>query len=128
MREGHKTMFAKHLRRNMTEAERVLWRVLGNRAMAGFKFRRQHPIGPYIVDFACLGANLVIEVDGGQHCDSMADVERDEYLRNHDFNVLRFWNNEVLQNIEGVCDVILRHLGTPTRPDLPQQASEGDNA
>ncbi len=128
MREGHKQSFARYLRKNMTEAERALWQVLSNRALAGFKFRRQHPVGPYIVDFACLQTNLVIEIDGGQHCDSPKDARRDDYLRSRKFDVLRFWNNDVLENIEGVCDVILRHLGNSPHPGLPSQAGEGDKA
>ncbi|MEO6365257.1 MAG: endonuclease domain-containing protein [Luteimonas sp.] len=122
MREGHKESFARHLRKNMTGAEQILWRVLRSRALTGFKFRRQHPVGPYIVDFACLQASLVIEVDGGQHCDSTSDARRDQYLRSRKFDVLRFWNNEVLDNIEGVCDVILLHLGTNPHPALSLQA------
>lgn len=125
MREGHKQTFARQLRKNMTDTERALWRALRSSVFSGYKFRRQHPVGPYIVDFACLQAHLVIEVEGGQHCDSTADACRDEQLRSRKFDVLRFWNNEVLDNIEGVYDVILRYLAMHLHPDLPPQAEEG---
>lgn len=79
------------------------------------------------MDFACLEKRLVIEIDGGQHCESVADGCRDDYLRTRGFHVLRFWNNEVMVNIEGVCDVILRQLIDPhPHPGLPPQAGEGD--
>jgi len=75
--------------------------------MEGFKFRRQQPIDSYIVDFVCLGNRIIIELDGGQHATQKEeDIERDTYLRQHGFSILRFWNNEVLQNINGVLEVI----------------------
>ncbi len=76
--------------------------------MEGLKFRRQQPIGSYIVDFVCFSKMLVIEVDGGQHAENEKDKQRDAWLRGEGFKVLRFWNNEVLQNIEGVLETILR--------------------
>ena len=127
MREGQKQEFARHLRKTMTEAEQALWWRLRRKQIAGSRFRRQHPIGPYIADFACIERKLVIEVDGGQHSGCEADMRRDEYLQRQGFAILRFWNNEVLENIEGVCDVILRHLAdTHPHPGLPPQAGEGD--
>ena len=127
MREGQKQAFARQLRRSMTDAEQRLWQQLRRKQMVGCRFRRQHPIGPYIADFACIGSRLVIEVDGGQHDGCQAAAHRDEYLRLRGFEVLRFWNNEVLENMEGVCEVILRHLsGTCPHPGLPPQAGEGE--
>ena len=125
MREGQKRDFARQLRGTMSDAERRLWQQLRRRHVAGFRFRRQFPVGPYIVDFACLQGLLVIEVDGGQH-DGQIDASRDAFLRGQGFEVLRFWNNDVLRNTEGVCDVILRHLrDTYPHPGLPPRAGEG---
>lgn len=116
MRGAQKTALARQLRRDMTDAERALWRVLRDReAMAGHKFRRQHPVGPYIVDFASLEARLIVEADGGQHRQSRHDADRDTFLRREGFHVLRFWNNDILQNLEGVCEMILRQLSEPMR-------------
>ena len=81
---------AKKLRGNMTDAERRLWYHLRAHRFGGYKFKRQIPIGPYVVDFACLGRKLIIEVDGGQHADSPSDIMRDGYLRREGFRVLRF--------------------------------------
>ena len=96
------------LRRAMTEAERALWRELRYDRL-GCRFRRQHPIPPYIVDFACLEAKLVVEADGGQHADSR-DQQRDAYLRRQGWRILRFWNNDVLQNRVGVVLTIAAAL------------------
>ncbi|OZB84101.1 MAG: hypothetical protein B7X28_01150 [Halothiobacillus sp. 13-55-253] len=96
---------ARALRTNMTEAERAIWRYLRAEQM-GVKFRRQAPIGRYIVDFACFSHKLVIEIDGGQHADSASDGERDAFLVSQGFKVLRFWNNEVLQQLDGVYDTV----------------------
>jgi very-short-patch-repair endonuclease len=103
------TQRARELRRNMTDAERALWRRL-RRGTLGGKFRRQAPVGQYIVDFACLEARLVVEVDGGQHAESRGDDERDRWLASQGFRVLRFWNNDVLGNIRGVLEVIAEAL------------------
>jgi very-short-patch-repair endonuclease len=91
---------ARQLRKNPTDAERLLWRKLRFWQVDGLKFRRQQPLGRYIVDFICLEKSLVIEVDGGQHSEQVAyDVERDIWLRDQGFNVLRFWNHDVLKNM-----------------------------
>ena len=105
---------ARQLRKNMTEAERALWRLLRQRQINGLRFRRQVPIDHYIVDFACLEARLVIEVDGGQHFESQSDMKRDAYLRSQGFRVLRFWNNDVLSNPDGVHRTITDALGLAT--------------
>jgi very-short-patch-repair endonuclease len=88
-------------------AEKLLWKYLRSRALNSFKFVRQEPMGPYVVDFACRQRRLVIEVDGGQHADNKRDLIRDRWLTDHRYRVLRFWNNEVLENIEGVWETIL---------------------
>ncbi len=101
---------ARHLRKNMTEAEQLLWRHLRAHRLCGEKFRRQHPIGPYIVDFAHLGARVVIEADGGQHNGNADDIVRDAWLRSRGFTVLRFWNNEILRNLHAVLGAILMEV------------------
>ena len=105
---------AKKLRSNMTDAERRLWYRLRAHRFDGHKIKRQVPIGPYIVDFACLARKLVIEVDGGQHSDNADDRTRDSYLVSEGFRVLRFWNNDVLKNTSGVLEVILAELAIPS--------------
>jgi len=113
---------ARALRKNLTEAEKVLWNHLRFWQVDGYKFRRQQPLGNYIVDFVCLEKRLIIEIDGGQHAEqSSYDAERDAWLRGQGFSVLRFWNNDVLQNISGVKDAILSKLeSTPFLNPSPQ--------
>jgi very-short-patch-repair endonuclease len=102
---------ARRLRRDMTEAEKVVWRLLRARQLEGYKFRRQQPLGRYIIDFVCFSHRLIIEVDGGQHSDpTRYEEERTRFLEGEGFRVLRFWNNEVLENSEGVCAHILEVL------------------
>lgn len=98
--------FAKQLRQNMTDAELLLWRHLRAHRLNGHKFRRQQPIGPYIVDFVHFGARLIIEADGGQHNDSDSDRIRDSYLQRQGFRTLRFWNNDILTQTEAVLNAI----------------------
>jgi len=119
----------------MTDAERALWRLLRARQLSGYKFRRQQPIDRYIVDFVCLAYRLIIEVDGGQHATNIAyDEPRIRYLESAGFQVLRFWNNEVLENSEGVCLKILEALAAAlTLPTLragplPLPRGEKDDA
>ena len=101
------TILARNLRKNATDAERLLWRHLRRKQLAGLKFRRQEPIGRYIVDFVCFEKSLIIEVDGGHHRIQVRDDrQRDEWFAAEGFKVLRFWNNDVLKNIHGVLDVI----------------------
>ena len=99
-----------------TDAETCLWRHLRAHRLDGQKFKRQQPIGNYIVDFVCFEAKLIVEVDGGQHNECVADTRRDEWLKSQGFAVLRFWNNEVLQNIEGVLTRILEALPPSPQP------------
>lgn len=108
------TALGKALRKRPTDAEKVLWKQLQRKQIEGFKFRRQQPIDNYIVDFVCFEKRIVIEVDGGQHAtQSEDDIARDTYLRQQGFKVLRFWNNEVLQNINGVLEVIRESCLSP---------------
>ena len=96
---------ARELRRKQTDAERALWAKLRNKRLCGLKFRRQQPIGPYVVDFVSLETRLVVEVDGGHHDQPdvrITDTERTVWLESKRYRVLRFWNNEVLGNLEGV--------------------------
>ena len=101
---------ARALRINMTDAERRLWYALRDRRFAGFKFRRQVPLGPFIADFVCFEERLVIEVDGGQHADSLRDRRRHRWFAANKFRVMRFWNNEVLSNLEGVMTMLAQAL------------------
>ena len=101
----------RRLRSNMTDAEQRLWRFLRRKQLSGFKFRRQHPFGDYIIDFVCLESMLAVEVDGGQHNTNKADdTVRTEYLKRAGFRVLRFWNNDVLGDTDSVMAVIWRAL------------------
>jgi adenine-specific DNA-methyltransferase len=108
--------FAKKLRNNTTEAERLLWKHLKMRQMAGYRFRRQHPVGKYIVDFICLDKGLIIELDGGQHVEAKVyDDERTVWLEKQGFHVLRFWDNQVFKETEAVRNVIFEKLqGLPS--------------
>ena len=101
---------ARFLRKNLTEAEQKLWSRLRRKQLHGFRFRRQRPIGPYIVDFVCLEASLIIEVDGGQHAEQISkDEVRTRFLEKEGFRVIRFWNNDVLANTDGVLDTMDVH-------------------
>ena len=110
MRERQKTGFARHLRHTLTDAEASLWHHLRNRALAGCKFRRQHPMGPYIVDFVCIERKLVVELDGSQHADCPADSMRTGWIEANGYRVLRFWNNDALCQQQVVLAVILEAL------------------
>jgi very-short-patch-repair endonuclease len=116
--EGFAKQQAKRLRLNMTEAETVLWQVIRGKKFENFKFRRQVAIGNYIVDFVCLAQRLVIEVDGSQHEGSVHDEKRDAWLRTQDFNVLRLWNNGVLEDLDGALMTILDSLTLPSPASL----------
>ena len=98
---------ARSLRKNQTDVEQRIWQQLRNRRLLNHKFRRQFPIEPYIVDFVCLELKLIIELDGGQHADQLDyDQYRSQYLGQKGFKVLRFWNNEIIENNEGVLETI----------------------
>ena len=103
---------AKAMRTAPTEAEHRLWQILRAKRLAGYKFKRQMPLDHYIVDFVCLAHRLVIEADGGQHSQE-ADARRDAYIRSQGFRILRFWNDEILTNEDGVTTAILDALSTP---------------
>jgi very-short-patch-repair endonuclease len=107
----HLIALAKDLRSNSTDAERLIWSRLRARRFFGSKWKRQQPLGNYIVDFVCFEARVVVELDGGQHaCSTEADAKRDAWLTNQGFKVLRFWNNEVFENLDGMLTTIARHL------------------
>jgi very-short-patch-repair endonuclease len=106
------TARAKTLRRDMTDAERKVWRILRSGALAEFHFRRHFPIGPFIADFACHSAKLIIEVDGGQHdAESDAEISRMRFLNGEGYRVIRFGNNDVLSNPDGIYVLIADELG-----------------
>ncbi|TAE34726.1 MAG: isoleucine--tRNA ligase [Alphaproteobacteria bacterium] len=118
---------AKVLRKNPTDAEKTLWNLLKNKQLDHIKFRRQHPIGTYIVDFACLSHQLIIELDGGQHDEitqQTYDAERTVFLEKAGFVVLRFWNNDVLDNPEGVVQTIVQTLENTPLPTSPRTQGE----
>lgn len=111
--------FARQLRRTLTDAERRLWYHLRGRRFLGLHFRRQHPIGPYFADFACLELGLVIELDGGQHNSSNGqwhDTVRSDVLAALDYRVLRFWDNDALSNTAGVLETIRRAVSATPGP------------
>jgi very-short-patch-repair endonuclease len=101
---------ARQLRRDGTDTEHQLWKALRSRRFHGYKFRRQHPIGPFIVDFACMKACLAIELDGGQHAGSANDARRTAWLQAQGWRVIRFWNTDLRAHPEHVADTILRAL------------------
>ena len=112
------------LRERSTDVERLLWSRLRNRQLSGRKFRRQQPIGSFVVDFVCLEYRLVIELDGGQHAEQQSqDEARSAFLHKEGYRVLRFWNNQVLGELESVLEVIdsaLAHSANPSPNPLPQ--------
>jgi very-short-patch-repair endonuclease len=110
------TGVARELRSRMTDAERKLWFALKDRRFAAFKFRRQVPVGPYIADFLSFELRLIVEVDGGQHAESVRDVERDNWLAQNDFRIVRFWNHDTLQNLEGVLTSLTEQLDRTPHP------------
>mgnify|MGYP001217445905 CR=1 FL=1 len=116
---------AREMRTNPTEPEKRLWRSLSNSQLGGFKFRRQEVIGRAIADFVCPAAKLIVEVDGETHADAEHERRRDAYLRSFGFSVLHVTNDEVMGNIEGVQETILRMLGGADRPH-PNPSPEGE--
>ncbi|MBA3670361.1 MAG: endonuclease domain-containing protein, partial [Sphingomonas sp.] len=117
------TLRAQELRNNATDAERKLWRTV-SRSQLGHKFSRQMPVGPFIIDFMCRQKRLVIELDGGQHADSPKDEARTRFIEAQGFRVIRFWNNDVMANIEGVIWTVSEALKLPP-PPTPSRMREG---
>ncbi len=114
LRDPLHTAFARDSRHRQTDAERNLWMRLRDRQLGQVKFRRQYPIGPYIVDFCCIKSRLIVELDGGHHADTVeADEQRTDYLKRQGFRVVRFWDNDVLNNMDGVLEAILEQLQSP---------------
>ena len=105
------TKNVRRLRKDMTEAERIFWYAINRKQLYGYRFRRQHPIGVYIVDFACIDQGCVIELDGGQHQDQIQyDEARTNFLQQEGWQVIRFWNNEILNNLQGVLFILAEKL------------------
>ncbi len=122
------TTRARELRRKQTNAERLLWRHLRDRSIAGFKFRRQHPIGPFFVDFACLRARFVVELDGGQHVEhARYDDVRTGFLERNGWRVSRFWDNDVLTQTDAVLNCIYDALTQHPSPH-PSPRGRGEGA
>jgi very-short-patch-repair endonuclease len=108
---------ARSLRKDMTDAERKLWFLLRDRRLTGFKFRRQVPVGRYVADFLSFEMRLIVEADGSQHDASLRDAERDAWLRQQGYRILRFWNSEILNNPDGILARIMdaKNVGEATR-------------
>lgn len=127
-RAGVRVQNARALRHHATDAEQLLWRHLRARQLDGCKFRRQHPVGLYIADFACVEKWLVVELDGGQHASESGlghDTARTRFLQSEGWHVLRFWNHQVLTELPAVLQVIAQALSTPHPRPLPP-AGEGE--
>ena len=114
---------ARRLRRDATECETRVWLAVRGRRLAGVKFRRQATIGPFVADFLCIEHRLIVEIDGGQH-DAEVDAARTAYLEARGYRILRFWNNDVIDNLDGVLSAIAVALHTPSPNPLPH-AGEG---
>jgi very-short-patch-repair endonuclease len=112
------------MRREPTEAEAKLWSLLRGQRLGGLKVKRQEQLGDYIVDFVCFGARLIVEADGSQHSESARDAKRDAWLADQGFRILRFWNNEILGNTEGVARLIL-DAAFPPLPNPSPTRGEG---
>ncbi len=123
----NQTRTAKSLRKNATNVETILWNHLRTKQIEGLKFRRQQPMGEFIVDFACFEKRLILELDGGQHArEREEDCKRDSWLRGQGYRVLRFWNNQVLENLDGVLETIRRAcLDNPSPQSPPARGGEG---
>ena len=119
------TNIARMLRKRSTNAENLLWKKLRGKQLEGYKFRRQEPVGPYIVDFVNFEKGIVIELDGGQHAiERENDKKRDAWLNAEGFNVLRFWDNEIFDNLEGIVEVVRKRLFSPSPG--PSHKGRGD--
>ena len=116
--------YSRRLRREMTDAERKLWQHLRGRQLDGFKFRRQHPVPPYIADFCCVERKLIVELDGSQH-NEHKDAARTRFLESLSWKVIRFWDNEALLQTEAVVEAIWNALGNRTLTPTPLPVGEG---
>jgi very-short-patch-repair endonuclease len=117
---------ARSLRRALTPAEFALWTHIGGRQLGGFKFVRQEPIDRYYVDFVCRERRLIVELDGGQHSERPKDRQRDSDLRALGYRVIRIWNSDVIENLDGVLQMLLSELEKqPLTPSLSMQAGRG---
>jgi len=115
-KDERRTVRSRSLRRSSTRTELVLWRQLRDRQLGGFKFVRQEPVGPYYPDFVCREQHLIVEVDGGQHSDNAADRERDAFLTGLGYRIIRIWNNQIFENIEGVLQMLHSELEKAPHP------------
>ncbi|WP_421760522.1 endonuclease domain-containing protein [Devosia sp.] len=124
--EAKTRSFAKRLRSAATPHEELLWHLLRDRRLVGYKFRRQVPVGPYIADFACHSARLIIELDGSQHAESLRDEKRDAVLRAHGYRILRLWNNDLTKNRNGVLEAIWQALQPSPHPPFGHPLPQGE--
>jgi very-short-patch-repair endonuclease len=116
---------ARRLRQEMTDAVRIIWAELRGRRLGGHKFKRQWTVGPYIADFCCIEQRLIVEIDGGQYSDA-ADGNRTQHLDRLGYRIVRFWNHDVMDNLDGVSTTILAALETDPHPGPLPRAGEGD--
>lgn len=119
-----KLEFSRHLRRETTDAERALWQRLRGSQLGGLKFRRQHPIPPYVADFCCIEKKLIVELDGSQHSPD-TDAARTRFLESRGFHVLRFWDNDALLNTEAVVEAIWNFVAKPNPHPNPSPDGRG---
>ena len=125
-KDQRRTARARSLRRALTPAESVLWTRIRSRQLGGFKFVRQEPIGRYYVDFVCRDRHLIVELDGGQHAERPKDRQRDSELCALGYRVIRIWNNDVIDNLDGVLQMLQSELErSPLTPALSPQAGRG---
>jgi very-short-patch-repair endonuclease len=118
--------FARKLRKNMTDEERRLWQELRRSQLRDFKFRRQAPIGPFIADFVCFERKLIVELDGSQHAERLKeDALRTAWLTGQGFRLIRFWNNQIVEDLDVVLEMILRAVEDTPHPNPPPQGGRG---
>ena len=126
---GPSTTRASALRRKQTDAERLLWRHLRDRQLGGCKFRRQHKVGPYFADFACIESCLIVELDGGQHADNVLyDRNRTRFLEKRGWRLRRFWDNDVLTQTDAVLESILNELANCPSPQPSPRPGEREHS
>ena len=111
--------FAQNMRKNPTDAEKKFWSIVKNK-QTGYKFRRQQAINSqYIADFVCFELKLIVEIDGGQHCDNVHDEQRTLQMETEGFRIIRFWNNEALENLEGCYEILMQEIHSAVRDLSP---------